>query len=1443
MSQPTNQQNPFDQFTNLYSLSKTLRFELRSHHLTKSLTEVIKKDKEIDRVYNEEMKPILDALHEEFITEALNQVVFSIKDLELLEKYFRELINLKQNLKNLNKNKEKNQGEIKIIQEQIKNLENEKSGNISNLQNSLRQVVVNGFNTLGAKWKEKYEKEGIKFKSDDNKDKQGYEILTTKGVLGILKSKHSEFPEKLENIEKFDRFFTYFKGFNQNRANYYTSDQKTTGIANRIVNVNLTIFLKNKSDFVLCLEKLPQLESYKKCFELGSFQSYLTQKDIELYNEKIGEIKKIVNLEHNQKVKDKKDILKGLTELQKQIGCKSKQERELLAKGESMYPKYLEKVGLGFHITKGANKNYQIWDCLDYLNEKLVPQIKQLSDNYNNFFEDWQNYQLDSIWFRKESLNTISGRWFGGSNWFVLTRALAYLGTGRIDKGEYKPNQFVSLQELKEAMEALENGVDFDVKKLKKKKNEVLVESVNEKADKQYSYKPENLFRAEYKDVYEGKTLFETFLAIWHHEIELNFKRILDGYIDKEGNKIKSFLQNFEEHKKETFDKNKKEHVSTVFNLMQEGYLPIMRMTRYHNLEKKGSIVPGYNTDDRFYEILGEFWKDNLINQYRNAFEATLTQKPYSEDKIKLNFENSSLAEGWDITLEPSRRAVILRKNLQRKNKYGEDEYEYYLAIIDKNAEFPFDMDKNPVLYQVSAGSWEKMKYKYFKDASLSIPKCSTQVNDVVRHFKNSNDDFILDRGASVGRFTRPLRISKEIFELNNRIYLKDDYSQSAIRGTVREEKNYVKLFQKEFLEISKDYDLYRKSLNAWIDFCKEFLKCYPSCSYFDYSSLPETGKYDSIDKFYEDVNRLSYVKTFIPINYSKLEELVKDGTIYLFQVYNKDFSKDKVKKDGKDSLETSLLKALFSEMNLEERILKLDGGAELSFRDKSIKKKKDEKRSKTFDIFINRRYTEEKYFFHFPLTINFGTKSLNQKGFNQKVLRSLAQKHTSIKVIGIDRGEKHLLYYSVVSIDKNGRFKLEDQGSFNKIETKNPVDEKKIKYEYDIQGKLKTIDLVSTGKKVNYVDYHLLLDYYEKKRKLARESWEVIGKITDLKKGYLSQVIHKLYKLMLDYEAIIVMENLNSEFKAKRGAKVEKAVYKKFELALAKKLSHLILKDKDEKPLDKGGVLKPYQLTPPIGKIGDFEKAIQWGFIFYVQPQYTSTIDPLTGWRKHLYISNDAPIEKRKDVNSKYKKASATYIKDFFNPQSGVQINYDFDKVCYKFSYEDEYGRPWDLYAYKGLSRFYFDPQERQVKPYDLYKEFEILFTNMDKNRNINEKIFERDEFNWKKLVFLWNLLNQIRNTDKVKEDNGNDFIQSPCWSNEHKYFFDSTKIIDKSMPDNGDANGAYNIARKGVMLVKKIKEHSKDDPEFKKHPDLFISDQEWDEAVADWDTYVSSS
>ncbi len=63
----------FSQFTQKYSLSKTLRFELKPVGRTlENITadKILVKDEEIERAY-QTLKPIMDQIHEQFITESL----------------------------------------------------------------------------------------------------------------------------------------------------------------------------------------------------------------------------------------------------------------------------------------------------------------------------------------------------------------------------------------------------------------------------------------------------------------------------------------------------------------------------------------------------------------------------------------------------------------------------------------------------------------------------------------------------------------------------------------------------------------------------------------------------------------------------------------------------------------------------------------------------------------------------------------------------------------------------------------------------------------------------------------------------------------------------------------------------------------------------------------------------------------------------------------------------------------------------------------------------------------------------------------------------------------------------------------------------------------------------------------------------------------------------
>ena len=245
--------------------------------------------------------------------------------------------------------------------------------------------------------------------------------------------------------------------------------------------------------------------------------------------------------------------------------------------------------------------------------------------------------------------------------------------------------------------------------------------------------------------------------------------------------------------------------------------------------------------------------------------------------------------------------------------------------------------------------------------------------------------------------------------------------------------------------------------------------------------------------------------------------------------------------------------------------IYKLNGEAEIFFRKKSIEENKIVKHKANelipqrrndgahsrfnFDLIKDRRFTMDKFQFHVPITLNF--KAQSKDNINDLV-REYIKSSDDISVIGIDRGERNLLYYSL--LDANGNIK--EQGSLNIIKEKFNT------------------------------DYHDLLTKKEEDRNEARKEWQEIEKIKDLKTGYLSQAIHKITELIIKNNAIVVLENLNRDFKRSR-IKIEKQIYQNFEKMLIEKLNYLVIKNKKEKT-EEGGILNAYQLT---SKFDSFEK------------------------------------------------------------------------------------------------------------------------------------------------------------------------------------------------------------------------------------------------------------
>lgn len=727
--------------------------------------------------------------------------------------------------------------------------------------------------------------------------------------------------------------------------------------------------------------------------------------------------------------------------------------------------------------------------------------------------------------------------------------------------------------------------------------------------------------------------------------------------------------------------------------------------------------------DNVFSSQLLNVWEAlDVLTPLYNKVRNWLTRKPYSTKKIKLNFENAQLLGGWDMNKEADYASVLLRKNNQ-----------YYLAIMDKKHNHAFDIETLPS----DGACFEKIDYKLLPGANKMLPK---------------------------------------VFFSKSRI---NEFAPSTDIQIAYRQETHKK---------GKNFNL--ADCHRLIDFFKQSIAKHEDWSKFPFH-FSDTSTYEDISGFYREVEQQGYTIGFRKISESYIYRLVDEGKLYLFQIWNKDFS-DYSK--GTPNMHTLYWKALFDKANLADVVYKLNGQAEVFYRKRSLQKEnttvhkalqpiknkntQNEKSTSTFDYDIvkDRRYTVDKFHFHVPITINF--KSSGRPNINEHVL-DIIRHHGIEHVIGIDRGERHLLYLSL--IDLKGR--IIKQMTLNEIKQQ-------------------------TGS--NYgTNYKELLAAREGDRAEARRNWKKIENIKDLKAGYLSQVVHVIAQMMVEYNAIVVLEDLNMGFMRGR-QKIERSVYEQFEHMLIDKLNFYV--DKKKEACAPGGLLHGLQLA---NKFESFNKlGKQSGCLFYVPAWNTSKIDPVTGFVNML----DARYE---SVESSRRFFSRFDVIRYNEEKNWFEFTFDYNNFHAKL---DGTKTQWTLCTYGSRIKTFRNPAK--LNQWDneevvLTDEFKKVFANAGINIHGNLKeaicsLAKREHL--EPLMHLMKLLLQLRNS---KTNSEVDYMLSPVAEN--GVFYDS-RSCNGNLPIDADANGAYNIARKGLWVLRQIQDSKPGDK-----LNLALSNKEW--------------
>ena len=236
-------------FTNLYSLSKTLRFELQP--IGKTLDNInangfLANDAHRAESYKK-VKKLIDEYHKDFIESVLGDFKLNSEYLQLYYELYSQATKDKQ---------------------------------FKDIQDKLRKAIAGAL------------KGDVRYKTIDKKE--------------LIRQDMKEFINNDTDkalLDEFYEFTTYFTGFHENRKNMYSDEAKSTAIAYRLIHDNLPKFIDNMAVFekiartsvadnfsaiYKAFEEYLNVNSINEMFALDYYSVVLTQSQIEVYNSIIG---------------------------------------------------------------------------------------------------------------------------------------------------------------------------------------------------------------------------------------------------------------------------------------------------------------------------------------------------------------------------------------------------------------------------------------------------------------------------------------------------------------------------------------------------------------------------------------------------------------------------------------------------------------------------------------------------------------------------------------------------------------------------------------------------------------------------------------------------------------------------------------------------------------------------------------------------------------------------------------------------------------------------------------------------------------------------------------------------------------------------------------------------------------------------------------------------
>ena len=599
-------------------------------------------------------------------------------------------------------------------------------------------------------------------------------------------------------VKEFDTFTTYFTGFHENRANMYTHEDKHSAIAFRIIHENLPIFLGNLKLFEKINEQYPEIITQTQ-EALGEYLLGAVVEDmftLHYFNNTLSQ--KYIDL-YNQMIGGiKQDALK----------------------------------------VQGFNEKINLFRQQNGLTKRDLPNLKQLHKQILSDRDTLSSWLPEKFESEEELVSSIDEFYTSHIKEFECCH-------GKTNILEKLPELFTQTQyyDLSKIYIRNDRSItdisqaifgNFGIIK------EALWEVNKPKKSKDIASDEEKFFNR--KNSYFSVAQIQE--ALQSAKLNVN---ILEYFMNDDAKELIQKVQTvYNEWQRKP---NDKEAIKTFLDAL----------VALQHLYKPLNTPNDMDKDIAFYSLFdGYFGSLSTVSKLYDKVRNFMTKKPYSLEKFKFNFQNSTLLDGWDVNKEPDNTAILFHK-----------EGLYYLGVMDKKHNKSFKNIQNSKRKKI----YEKIDYKLLPGANKMLPKV---------FFSKKNIDYY--------------NPSQELLDKYHAGYHKK----------------------------GDDFDL--DFCHELIDFFKASIQKHEDWKHFEYDFSP-TRSYEDLSGFYREVEQQGYKITFKNIDEEYINSLVNDGKLYLFQIYNKDFSPYS---KGTPNMHTMYWRALFDEHNIANVVYNLNGQAEV---------------------------------------------------------------------------------------------------------------------------------------------------------------------------------------------------------------------------------------------------------------------------------------------------------------------------------------------------------------------------------------------------------------------------------------------------------------------------------------------------------------------------------